>query len=207
MPRRAPIDPQGYYHVSTRGNFGQPLFNTPGEHELYLRLYAKYARELGWSTLCWCLLWNHHHFLIELSEGGLSEGMRAINHGFARRVNAIYGRTGEGHLVRHCFFAGAIESDAHFKNVCRYIDLNPVMARQCRRPQDWPWCGFAGALGLVRPRPFHDVRALLSQFGSRPDRARAAYARHVTQDPVPGNGYRTVTASGLPDLRVVESPA
>src|SRR4051794_4576349 len=102
MPRRSPINPEGYYHVSTRGNFGQPLYQAWNEHELYLELYEKYAKKFDWTTLGWVLLWNHHHFLIKLKSGGLSEGMRAINHGFARRMNAVYGRTGKGHLVRHC---------------------------------------------------------------------------------------------------------
>ena len=207
MPRRAPIDPEGYYHVSTRGNFGMPLFDTPAAHELYLELYSRYAREFEWTTLAWCLLWNHHHFLVKLSDGGLSEGMRAINHGFSRRMNAVHGRTGTGHLVRHCFHAGPIESDAHFENVCRYIEQNAVEAKQCRRPQDWPWCGYAAALGLVRPRPFHDVRALLSHFGSRPGRARARYQRLVERDPFPGKCERTVTAARPQDLRMVESLA
>lgn len=38
--RRLPIDPEGIYHVDTRGSFGMPLFTTTGEHELYLELYA-----------------------------------------------------------------------------------------------------------------------------------------------------------------------
>ena len=204
MPRRAPIDPEGCYHVSTRGNFGQPLFQSLEEHQLYLDLYARYSRQFDWRTLAWSLLWNHHHFLIELTNGGLTEGMRAINHGFSRRVNAMYGRTGQGHLVRHCFYAGAIESDWHFANVCRYIDLNAVAAQQCRRPQDWPWCGYAATMGHVRPRAFHDVSAQLAHFGARPACARRAYRRLVTEAPVPDEGDGSETRAGHPPS-VVES--
>jgi putative transposase len=201
MPRRAPIDPQGCYHVSTRGNFGMPLFTTPGEHELYLELYAIQAAKFRWVTLAWTLIWNHHHFVIQLTQGGLTEGMRALNHGFARRMNAGYGRTGTGHLVHHGFFANEIETENYFAEVCRYVDLNSVRAGQCRRPQDWPWCGYAAALGLTRARPFHDVRSFLAHFGTRPGRARTTYQRFVEDalsgavppPPFPGNGVESVT--------------
>ena len=193
MPRRAPIDDTGIYHVGTRGNFGQPLFSNPSEHELYLELYARSAAKFGWTTLAWTLLWNHHHFLIKLTRGGLSEGMRVLNHGFSRRINAAYGRTGEGHLVRHSFFARLVASDEDLYGVCRYIDINPVRANQCRAPEHWPWSGCAATLGLVAPRPFHDVRAQLSHFGNRPSRARMRYARLLSSHSFPGKGVETVT--------------
>ncbi|MGN6796868.1 MAG: transposase [Gaiellaceae bacterium] len=188
MPRRAPFNPTGYYHVSTRGNYGQPLFQSAGEHELYLELYARYAAEMGWTTLAWTLIWNHHHFLIKLSEDGLSEGMRRINHGFSRRINAAYGRTGEGHLVRHSFFAAEITSDEYLLSALRYIDLNAVEAKLCDRAEDWPWCGYAATMGMAKPRAFHDTGAVLRMFDRRRESARNMYARFVLS-PVPGEGY------------------
>jgi len=200
MPPRGPIDPEGYYHISTRGNFGQPLFQTPGEHELYLELYAKYALKFGWITLTWSLIWNHHHFLVRLTDGGLSDGMRLINHGFSRRMNAVYGRTGQGHLVRHCFYAGEIVDEAHLLSTCRYIDLNAVAAHQCERPEDWPWCGYAANIGLAHARRFHQPSELLLHFDRTPQRARWEYRRFVLEGPVqsdhgplPGKGYGSGT--------------
>ncbi|HEY6961049.1 MAG TPA: transposase [Gaiellaceae bacterium] len=192
MPRRAPFDPTGHYHVSTRGNFGEPLFRNDGEHELYLELYEKYAAKFGWETLDWCLMWNHHHFLVKLAGDGLSEGMRAINHGFARRMNAVYGRTGKGHLVRHSFFANRITTDGYRRSVLRYIARNPIEAGLCDTAADWRWSGYSAIAGLASPRPFHNVDAALRVFGDDPQRARAKYARFV-HDPFPGNGYENAT--------------
>ena len=178
MPRRAPIDPEGYYHVSSRGSFGHPLFTTPEEHELYLALYDRTARKLGWITLAWALLWNHQHFLIKLTAGGLSEGMRVVNHTFSRRMNALAGRTGSGHLVRHGFHAGLLETESHLQATCRYIELNAAKARHVL-PEDWPWCGYRAAVGLEHPRPFHHVPQLLELFGPSPNIARRTYRRFV----------------------------
>jgi REP element-mobilizing transposase RayT len=176
VPHRAPIDPQGYYHVTSRGNFGRPLFETAQDHELYLALYGRTAVKFGWITLAWTLLWNHHHFLIKLTDGGLSEGMRVINNCFSRRVNAINGRTGTGHLVKHGFYAGSLESESHLLATCRYIDLNAV----------------------EHPRPFHHVSRLLELFGPTPNVARRSYRRFVEDGlvsagrvPSPGDGDET----------------
>jgi len=199
MPRRGPINPTGYYHVSTRGNFGQPLFQSPGEHELYLDLFARYAEKFAWKTLAWTLLWNHHHFLIKLSDDGLSEGMRRINHGFSRRINAAYDRTGKGHLVRHSFFAAEIDTDQYLLAALRYIELNAVEAGLCERPEDWPWSGYAATMGMAKPRPFHTTAATLRLFGRRPEESRHSYARLVL-NPMPGKGY-DFAANKVPVVR------
>ena len=211
MPRRPPIDPVGTYHVSTRANYGAPIFETTDHCEMYLRLFTKSVEEFGWVVLDWCLIWNHHHFLIRLTNGGLSEGMRKANHGFSRRMNAIGGQTNRGHLVRHGFHAGAIASEAHLFQVCRYIAHNPVAAGLCARPEDWRWSGCRATLGLAHPRPFHAASELLALFGPTPGSARSAYRRHLQDapvsnghDPFPGNGYESVTRAGA---RVVESQA
>jgi putative transposase len=175
------------------------LFQSPGEHELYLDLYGRYAEKFGWKTLAWTLLWNHHHFLIKLTDDGLSEGMRRINHGFSRRINAAYGRTGKGHLVRHSFFAAAIDTEQYLLTALRYIELNAVEAGLCDRPEDWRWSGYAATMGMTKPRPFHNTAATLGLFGRRPEESRHSYARFVL-GPFPGKGY-DFAASGASVVR------
>lgn len=209
MPRRAPIDPQGTYHVSTRANYGEPIFAADEHCALYLRLFGKSAEEFGWLVLDWCVIWNHHHFLIQLTNGGLSEGMRKANHGYSRRMNAMRGQTNRGHLVRHSFHADKITTEAHLFATCHYIAFNPVAAGRCERPEDWRWSGCRATLGLAHPQPFHAVRDLLALYGRTPTAGRIAYRDHLRSpvvpgghDPFPGNGYETVTQ---PTARMVES--
>ena len=174
-----PFEPGGYYHVGTRGNFGQPLFETPADHEIYLKRYARIAAKYKWTTLDWCLLWNHSHFLVKLSDDGLSSGMRELNSWIARRLNAIREQTGKGHAFRHRFSAEHITTDGYLLEVTRYIPLNPPRAGQCERPEDWHWGGFRANLGLEYPRPFHSTRALLSVYADKPDIARRRYLEFV----------------------------
>ncbi len=85
------------------------MFRTPDEHELFLRLYERSADKYGWATLTWALVWNHHHFIVQLTRGGLSDGLRELHSSYSRRIHVIDGRTGQGHLIRHRFFRRALD--------------------------------------------------------------------------------------------------
>jgi REP element-mobilizing transposase RayT len=180
MPPRPPIDPQGIYHVSSRGSYGQPLFRTPDQYELFLMLYARAAKKYDWKTLEWVLMLNHHHFLIELTEGGLSQGMREVHGSFSRRIHAIYGLTGQGHLVRHGFFARQLKSDGEVLVAARYVDLNATGATG-ERPERAAWSGYAATIGLAHPRPFHQPSELLKLVSAKPSNAQAAYRSFVEE--------------------------
>jgi putative transposase len=165
-------------------------------HELFLRLYARAAAKYGWVTLTWALVWNHHHFLIRLTDGGLSEGMRELHTSFARRIHLIYGLTGTGHLFRHGFFARQVLDDTDLWEQCRYIDLNAATAKARGRPDAEPWSGVHANLGLEHPRPFHASSELLQLFGSTPEAARSNYRQFLEDGlvlrglgPSPNNGH------------------
>ena len=208
MARRQPeIDPLGYYHVSSRGSYGRPLFETPEQHELYLRLYDRFARKYGWRTLAWALMKNHHHFVIRLTDGGLSNGMRTLHSGFSRRIHAMEGQTGKGHLVRHCFYGGHLETDESVLEACRYVDLNAPRAGVCEQPEDWIWSGHRALVGLGPPRAFHHPEDLLVLLDRSPVRARRTYRSFVLAglasdrlDLTPEQGVGTAT-----NVRMVES--
>jgi putative transposase len=157
------------------------LFHDDSECELFLSLYARAAHKYAWRTLAWALMLNHHHFLVSLSEGGLSEGMREVNSGYSRRLNEMYGETGRGHLVKHCFYGGHLETEGAILAAAAYIDLNPVRAGICRKPTQFAWTSYRANVGLEHPRPFHQPSELLRLLDEAPSPARAAYRRHVLE--------------------------
>jgi REP element-mobilizing transposase RayT len=191
MPPRPPIDPEGYYHVGSRGSYGQPLFRTDHQYELFLTLFDRSATKYGWKTLTWVLMPNHHHFALRLTDGGLSEGMRELHGGFSRRIHAIYGMTGQGHLVRHGFFARQLHTDGEVLVACRYVDLNFTAATGAP-PEDAPWGGYRATIGLEHPRSFHSPSELLALVSNSAPKAR--------------NAYRAFIEDGLALPRRVSSP-
>jgi putative transposase len=207
--RKTPINDVGYYHIGTRGSYGRPLYRDDSEHELFLGRYGMTAAKYGWKTLAWALMWNHHHFLVRLVDGGLSDGMRSLHSNFSRSMNEKYGLTNQGHLVRQCFFASECLSLESIKRRARYIDLNPVKAGLCENAADWRWSSYAATMDRANIRPFHQPDELLSLLADDPHEARAIYGAYVLErhaqeelDPWTEQGL-----GGVSEPAVVESAA
>ena len=175
------IEPTGLYHVMSRGNYRQPIFHDTSHYLRYLVLLERVARKRGWVVLDWCLMPNHYHLILHLSDAGLSEGMRELNGCYSRWSNAARGLTGTGHLVRNRFNLRMIDTDEYLFELFRYLPLNPVRSsqQQISRPEDWPWSGFRANAGLEHPRSFHRPAELLAYFDPSPRRAHRAYRAHV----------------------------
>ena len=173
------IDPLGYYHIGTRGNFGAAIFEERRDFEKFLSLYERVSSRRRWTTLDWVLLHNYIHFFVKLNAGGLSEGMQELVGGYSRWFNRKKGRTGEGHTFKNRFFSKQVETEGQFLTLCQYIALNPVEAQVCADPAAWEWSGYAATVGLADRRRFHDVSVLLAHIGPNARRGRARYVRLV----------------------------
>jgi REP element-mobilizing transposase RayT len=152
------------------------------------------ARKYRLETLGWALMKNHHHFVVRLTDGGLSDAMRELHCGYSRWIHGIYGQTRQGHLFRHAFFARQLETTEDVIGTCAYVDLNPARHRESATPATGDWCSYAATLGLQHARRFHSPSALLELVDPNPSRARAMYReivdeRHALggQDPSPND--------------------
>lgn len=56
-----------------------------------------------------------------------------------RRWHHRRGSAGSGTLYQGRYKAVAVQADAHFYTVCRYVERNPVRAGLTKRPCDWRW--------------------------------------------------------------------
>jgi len=182
------IDPNGIYHVMSRGNFRQVVFVDDDEFVRYTQLLQRVTLRRRWVVLDWCLIPNHVHLVIQLTEGGLSDGMRDLNGGFSRWHNARTGRTGTGHLWKNRFKHLDLEDDVHFKEVLRYVPANPVRHGLVRHSEDWPWSGYRATIGLEYPFAFHRPAELLRYFGARRDEAVRRY-RHFVREGFVRSGH------------------
>ena len=76
VARLREIDPVGIYHVMSRGNYRETVFYSDGEYSNYLARLHRVSNSMSWIVLDWCLIPNHIHLVIQLTDGGLSEGMQ-----------------------------------------------------------------------------------------------------------------------------------
>jgi REP-associated tyrosine transposase len=173
------VDPHGLYHVMSRGNYRETIFFDEPHYAKYMRLLARVTHRRKWIVLDWCLMPNHYHLVVQLTDGGLSAGMRELNGCFSRWSNLQTGRTGTGHLVKNRFRHVGVEDEAHFWNLVPYVPLNPVVPNLCSSPADWPWSGYRAIVGLEQPQSFHQPDSLLKM---------------MEQD---SNGYRSLVNEAL----------
>jgi REP element-mobilizing transposase RayT len=176
------IDPNGLYHVMSRGNFRATIFLDEHHFAKYLALLTRVAKRQDWWVLDWCLIPNHYHLLIQLTDGGLSAGMRELNGCFSRWSNLQTGRTRTGHVLRNRFGCVEVADEGHLFEVMRYIPNNPVRANLVQQPEDWPWSGYRATVGIEYPFPFHRPAELLSYFGPTGAEALRRYRRFVLEE-------------------------
>ena len=152
--------PNELYHVYNQGNNQEAIFR---ERADYLRFLLKYKSLVAphCQTLCYCLMPNHFHFLVNTTEKGnekiklggiqidkLSNGFRLLLSEFASEMNAKYKRTGsvfrqktKGKLLHD-------GSENYAYNCFHYIHQNPLNANLIHKLEDWEFSSFVDYAGL-----------------------------------------------------------
>jgi putative transposase len=174
----------GIYHVTSRGNRRQHVFTDDRDRRRFLALLDHVANRLDWAGHAYCLMPNHFHLVMETPSPTLSAGLQWLNGSYAQWFNWRHQK--DGHLFQGRFHSVLVETDVHLLELSRYTVQNPVRARLCSSPIDWPWSSCRAMLGLTRPADFLMVGRVLDHFG--PDRDRARRAFHTFVHDVGSNG-------------------
>ncbi len=86
----------------------------------------------------WVIMPNHLHTLLTRSEDvTLSKIMKSLKSFTAHEANFILGRSGQ--FWFEDYFDRYMRNAEHFRKTVAYIENNPVKARLCKRPEDWPF--------------------------------------------------------------------
>lgn len=108
--------------------------------------------------------------------------MRQFQNGYSRRFNRA--RRRDGPLFRGRYRSRWIQTDAYWFNVVRYIDHNPVTARQARAPEQWAfgsaWHFHRGSTPVWLDRG--PVESFVTDWSHAPFSAEA-YAETFRHDP------------------------
>jgi len=164
------------YHVTIRGARQLPIFFDDRDRHLFLSLLVRVVKKFELRCYAWCLMGNHFHLLIELTEMNLSNAMYTLNYAYACWINRRHGFS--GHAFDRRFSAREIETTPHLMEASRYIVLNALRAGACDRPQDYAWSSYRGMIGLEPPL-FRESDWLLVQFGRTRERAIENYVDFV----------------------------
>ena len=136
-PRK--LSSSGIYHVVTRGNGRQIIFNDDGDRSTFLNKLVESARPHQVSLLAWCLMDNHVHLLVQDSSNNMSAALQTLLGSYARYFNRKTGHV--GHVFQQRFYSEAIETDKQFLAALRYIHVNPERAGMCDAAA-YPWSSY-----------------------------------------------------------------
>jgi putative transposase len=179
MPRRPRHqDPGAYYHVVSRGNNKQAIFDDELRH-LFLRSPHVVARTNHWLVLAFALMRNHYHLVLQLGDNGLSDGMCVLNTRFARSSNSRFDRI--NHCLGQRFWSAHLGTEHHLLNSVRYCHWNPPRAQICAEPSDSNWTSYRGSVGLDARHPVLAHAELLALFDTNSERARRALVDFVSE--------------------------
>jgi putative transposase len=164
----------GRYHLTARGNENKRIFRDDTDRLHLLELLSQLAERFGAKVHAYVLMDNHFHLLLETPEANLSRAMQWLMVSYSVWFNRRHSRV--GHLFQGRFKAIIVQDDAGWKEVARYVHLNPVRVAipgLGKRRQANLSAGFA-----PRPRPgqLGQRLQLLREYGWSSYRAYAGYS-------------------------------
>jgi len=137
--------PGGLYHVILRGNARQNVFFTAADRKYFFNLLAEGVVRFGYRVHAFCLMTNHLHLALQVSDIELSAGMQNLSFRYTRYLNTRRGQV--GHVFDGRFKAFLVDQDRYGLALVRYLHLNPVRAKIVRTPDAYTWSSHRAYLG------------------------------------------------------------
>jgi putative transposase len=169
--------PDALYHVTSRGNEQRAIFRDDVDRTMFLTLLGDAVKHFGWSVTAWVLMTNHFHLVIQTPVANLSRGMHWLNGTYAGWFNRRHKRS--GHLFQGRFHGILVEKETYFRELLRYVVLNPVRAKMVSRPEDYRWSSYRSTAGLEAGDDWLDMRSILELFDNDPVSAQRQYQEFV----------------------------
>ena len=183
MPRQPrfvlPGQPQ---HVIQRGNNRQDTFCAENDYLFYLEKLGEAAEKYQCDIHAYVLMTNHVHLLVTpKNETGISRMMQSLGRCYVQYFNYHNKRTGT--LWEGRYKASLIDSEQYLLTCMRYIELNPVRAKNMvSHPSEYPWSSYAfNATGEENTllKPHREYKRLGSTDTERQAAYRALFRAQV----------------------------
>ena len=142
MPRRKRVFVENAcYHVISRGNHKQIVFNENQDYQTYLRLMNKYKRKFPTKLYAYCLMNNHVHLILDPDKTtNLTKFMHGVNTSYAIWHNNKYEKV--GHLWQDRFKSLVILRDKYLIDCMTYIENNPVRKSSLLNADEYLWSSY-----------------------------------------------------------------
>ena len=139
MPRQArKVFDSEYFHIMVQGINKEYIFDKPEDIKYYIKIMYSMISDYSLKIISYCIMNNHAHILIKAKKvGDMSKYMQRLNIKYSMYFNKKYSRI--GHVFRNRFESESILNEKHLYNCIKYIYDNPVKAKICSKPEDYPY--------------------------------------------------------------------
>jgi REP element-mobilizing transposase RayT len=180
MPRLARLDAPGVlHHIIIRGIERRAIFKDEYDRENFVERLSTLVPETQSICYAWVLMSNHAHFLLRSGPGGVAQLMRRLLTGYVVSFNRRHRRHGQ--LFQNRYKSIICQEDVYFKELVRYIHLNPVRAKivpDLGGLNKYPYCGHSALMGNQK-RAWQETDYVLTVFRKTPAAARRSYAEYI----------------------------
>ncbi|GAA0484952.1 hypothetical protein GCM10008986_07750 [Salinibacillus aidingensis] len=150
MPRKLRVwHPGENYHITARGNHKEKIFLDTRDYRKYLSYLTDAQKNYPYRLHAYCLMPNHVHLLMEMSEVPLSQVIKNIHTRYAMYFNFKYDKV--GHLFQDRFKSKIVHSSDYLLKVSGYIHLNPSKAGLLTKAENYPWSSYYYYLNNPHP--------------------------------------------------------
>lgn len=170
--------PGALYHVMVRGNNGEDIFKEEGHKRKYLDTLASYKDKMGFIIYAYCIMDNHAHMLIEVTDIPLSKSMQGIQQVYTGWYNRKYERT--GHVFQQRYKALLCDKENYLLQVLKYIHNNPVKAK-LKEGIDYKWSSHKCYMWRQN-NSIVDWSYALSMFSEDINKAKNLYLNFMDQE-------------------------
>jgi REP element-mobilizing transposase RayT len=197
MPRKARIDaPSAVQHIIIRGIERKKIFRNDADRSNFLTRLSTIVSETQTTCYAWALIPNHVHLLLRTGTIPIATVMRRLLTGYAVSFNRKYQRHGQ--LFQNRYKSILCQEDRYFKELVRYIHLNPLranLATDLKSLDRFRWCGHSAIMGKTVD-DWQNIEYVLRLFGNKISSARRNYRVFVSKGIAEGR-RADLTGGGL----------
>jgi REP element-mobilizing transposase RayT len=127
----------GVYFLTVVTNKRIPWFRVPALAQTMSQHLSSPASLADARNLCWVVMPDHFHALLQLSETHLQAVLNRLKSRSAIDLNRAIGRSGR--FWEPGFYDHALRCEESLRGVARYIVANPLRAGLVQRIEDYPY--------------------------------------------------------------------
>lgn len=144
-----------YFHVMVQGINKEYIFNKKIDIKYFIKIMHEMKENVNIEIISYCIMNNHAHLLIHTDNiTDLSKYMHKVNTKYAVYYNKSHERV--GYVFRNRYKSEGIYSERQLYNCISYIYNNPVKAKICKKPEEYPYSNIKEYKGIIESGNFYN---------------------------------------------------